>query len=232
MLWTVGCGGVTEVDVQGRLVDAPSAAGEALVGASVALWDDAGEELLDETQTNENGLYRVVAPVVSVVHLEVSGEGLLPASFTGATGINPRFRVGDADVFGLTEAVATSWQETFSGCPSSEGGLVFGEVRILDILDPDTGEYPVVTKAFVEVELSDGTRYEACYLDDDGVFDAEADRTGDTGRFWIPDVPAGVHRLVVSYDVFGQYDAIEVFPIRVIEGGAAPRFPAWVPFAF
>jgi hypothetical protein len=110
---------------------------------------------------------------------------------------------------------------------------VYGEVRLFQVVDPATGVEPTVGTAWAAVEAADGTRMEACYLDDEGVaFAPDSTRTGGTGRFAVFGVPSGLHTLEVGFDMpdGSTYTTLWTMWMPDGPGAVVPRFPVYVEF--
>lgn len=230
--WMIlGC--QAEVVISGRVFEGHDKLGFPLVGGLIRLVDDGGAEL-DAATTGSRGAFSLRARSNLPLFAEISGEGFGISSFTGTTGVE-RLRVEDGALYGVETRVIDSWTALVSGCPGQDepGGLVYGEVRLYQVFDPETGIEPSVNTAWAVIESADGQRREACYLTDDGTALApEATRTGGTGRFAIFGVPSGVHTLEVGYDLPDGSSYTTLWTTWVPDGPGAvvPRFPVYVDF--
>ena len=230
----LGCATPT-VELQGDLVTTWMVSeAQPLPGATMTVLDDFGVEY-DQTTTGEQGQYRVNAPSGQVVHVLSAADGYQTASFRGTSGMNPRLRIPRYLVHGVSDSERDLWTARLEGCESGEGeGLIAGEVRIENLQSEETGEHPIVITAYVKLLDDLGEEVGTpCYLDALGEqYDAEADRTGESGQFAIMGVPEGLFLMEVGYDVVGDVDAISFFEVWVPAGGVVPRFPLLLPFAF
>lgn len=234
LLLLTGCSG--DVELVGRVARFQGSTDDA-VGARVTL-HDADFASLDETLTDANGLFSLVAPRGSEIHLVIAGEGLVPAVFPGESGLQDRFAVPDGRLWGVREEDVAAWRADFAGCPGAEGagGILFGTTYLaLAGADPATLFPEPLSFAYAEPSETPGEgRVTACYLDDDGVPDPTARRTGLTGRFMIFGIEGGPWTLTVGRFI-GEPEAGEASTklgrstVFVPEGGALHRYPALVP---
>jgi hypothetical protein len=202
-------------------------ASEGLSGGAVEVLEASGSPYADAV-TGQDGVFEVVAPVQSRIFLSFSGAGSAPITFAGTSGITDPFVVPDGQLFAMPTAEEASWRQTFAGCPRvEEPGWVLGEVRVGVSFDPTLD--PLDPSAQVFVELDDGTRLDACYLDNDGVAHApDQPTTGLTGQFAVFGVPPGLHA-VVAYRDLGGGSVRSEWPVLVVEGGAVVMRPAFLP---
>lgn len=229
-----GCGGIPEtVRLEGTVRDGLDVSSGPFAGAEVQLLGEGGERL-DQVRTNEAGKLAAEVPSGVVFHLVVGGEGHIPASFTGQSGIQETFEVEPGVLHGVTDDEWTSWTTRFAGCPGlgSPGGAVIAEPRIQELVDDD-GEHPTVNAAVAEIwdPKAQEVVATACYLDEASeAYDPDALATGAAGVFAIFGVPEGDYVLSVGLEVLpGQYTWDDT-AVHLPEGGVAPRFPAWVHF--
>jgi hypothetical protein len=140
-------------------------------------------------------------------------------------------------LYGVDDVEIDNLRHDFLDCEGSqEGGIAFGEVRVFELEDPETGQNPTVTTATVKVVSADtGAELTGCYLREDGAgHDATAGETGTQGFFAVFGVPEGRHTLVVRYRAFDDDEVETYFDIWMPGGDYAsvPRFPAFVEFPF
>lgn len=234
LVWAMlGCQEI--VPVSGRVFEGQNKIGFPLADARIRLVDEEGAEL-DAAITGARGGFALSARSNLPLFAEISHEGFGVSSFTGTTGIE-RLKVEDGALYGVESRVIDAWTSLLVGCPgqADEGGLVYGEVRLYQVFDPETGVEPTVGTAWAAVETAAGDRRKACYLDDDGVaFAPDSTRTGGTGRFAVFGVPSGVHTLEVGFDMPDGSSYTTLWTMWMPEGPGAvvPRFPVYVDFPF
>ncbi len=210
---------------------------------TITIFDKEGVEYASTT-TDLLGSFHTVGPASETIFATVDGADLATSSFTGVTGAaNSGALVvrldehQDSPLYGVPMTDVQALHADFDGCPGAdtEGGIVFGDVRVIGIVDPVTDQEPLVTTAQAllvgenEVELS------ACYLDDaGGGYDPAALVTGDTGRFAIFGVPPGAWKLTVSYSAFVNTTVETSYDLFMPDAAVAvvPREPVWVEFPF
>jgi hypothetical protein len=234
LLLLFACSSEEVVTLYGTLLEGHNAEAVPLGGADLSVYEDQGQPYAS-TVSEADGSFEVSAPGGQNIFVEVAGDGLVPASFTGVAGLFEQQEIEEGLVFAVTEADYSEWVADFGGCEALDTNTasVIGDIRLYGLLDADSGEEIVVTTGYAYVESLDGTVYEACYLDEEGVaFDPEAVATGLSGRYTIAGVPAGVHTLVVGYvgagGVVGEHDYFLWLP----EGGVSPRFPSYVELVY
>lgn len=229
-LFLAACGGLPdEVILEGVVLDQP-VDGAPLAGAALEVRDEAGA-LYDSGKADPSGVFELAAPAGDVIFVDVTAPGFVRTAHTGVAGLQDRQIVEPGSLYGMSEAFLAEWEARFAGCPGiGEGGAVFGEVRIWDVVEPGTDIHPLVKTAVVTLEDDAGKTWKACYLDDAGeAVDPEAQWTGSSGRFAIFGVPEGLVRLRILYEYApGRWTPPTDYPVRVPGQGVAPRFPAFV----
>lgn len=238
--------GSREVTVRGRVEHARGRPDQywPLVGGTVRIIDTSGAVYSSGT-TDSDGRFSAQAPAPAQIFAEVAGDGIATSSFTGVTGDS---RAGDlvlrldenqdTALYGVLLTDIDDLEARYAGCPGvgSGGGIVFGEVRVVGILDPITDEEPLVGTAEVSVATDEesGT-LPGCFLDEAGAaFDPDATVTGRSGQFAVFGVPSGRWQLVVQYAALVDSQVITTTDIWVPDADVAvvPRLPAWVEFPF
>ncbi len=229
LIAAAGCSRIpSEVSFRGTVFESHLDDAAPLSAATVTIFDDDGTRYARAT-TSDQGEFSVSAPVGVVVFAEFARDGFARASFLGVTGTQEVQRVEKGAVYGFSVDEFAEWEDLFAGCPGiGTGGAVLGEVRFGNIADPDTGEHPLATTATAEIVTRRGESFDACYLDNDGLgYVAESEATGHSGRFAVFGVPAGVHTLTIGYSLLdGEAWIFDDYPVKVPDGGVAPRIPA------
>ena len=195
--------------------------------AQVRVLDFALEEV-DAVAADSEGAFAAQARFGSYVFLDLSADGYARTGFTGTVGMTD-YAIPDGVLWMRTESELDALKSSFEGCPLLEqGGAVEGEILMAL---PQDG---VMMKTFVEtgwarVVSEDGEEVEACYLDEDGLYDPEAVYTGPTGRFLIPNV-SGKVQLWVGYDL-GETPMYESYStVFVPDGGVSSLYDSlWMP---
>lgn len=218
------------VQLQGVVVEGWEEGAQPAAGALVTTLDEDGMEV-DSATALDSGWYRVEALAGGRAFLRVDGDGLVPAAFSGLSGLNPRLRIPNRGIFAVSTDRWASELETWAGCPGAgEGGSVFGRVDLLDFESGGGGGPVQVKTARLSVTTADGQDLPACYLDDSGDYDPDAEQCGATSRFFIPGVPPGRHTIELEWTPFEGFDEAESYQVWVPEDGLAPRFPLYVTF--
>ena len=229
MIWMLfACQGLPDfVSISGTVFDGDSAE-TSIAGVSVEVFDVALESV-DLVETNGAGEFTAQARMGSYFFLSMDADGFVPTGIAGSVGPQD-FDIPDGALWMRTEEEHASILSDFEGCEGLSGsGVIDGE-----ILMALPGEDGSLQKMFVETGwarafLEDGTELAACYLDADGHFDPEAEYSGATGRFLIPNV-SGKVMLSAGYDL-GESTMYEgLFTIFVPENGVASLYDAlWMP---
>ena len=218
------------VELQGIVLQGWDDGAQPAGGVTIRTLDEVGTEV-DRTTSLDSGWYRLEALAGGRVFLSTEGDGLVPSVFSGVSGLNPRLRVPNGQMFAVTsdrwEAEAALWD----GCPGvGTDGSVFGIVELLDFEGgSDTGPIQIQT-ARIKLVTEDEREIPACYLDDDGVYAPDAAETGIRSRFMIGGVPAGRHTIQLDWTPFEGFDESATYDVWVPEDGLAPRFPLYVTF--
>ncbi|HJN75230.1 MAG TPA: hypothetical protein QGF58_14980 [Myxococcota bacterium] len=205
------------------------------VGASEILVETLGPtyEAVDDAATDGRGYFEVQVIGSTLMYVTFSGDDFAATGFTGVVGAED-YAVDDGILFMKTDDEVAALDAQYAGCPyvEEEGvGLVEGEVRYhLPGYEVDDGEWPLAGNAYAWLTDEGGTTWDACYLDGEtGLYDPDAEVTGDTGRIAIFGAFSGPATLTVGYEIEGEpYYATE-YMVHVPEGGIAPIYPAYVP---
>ena len=213
------------VEVQGVVRDGFDGGGRA--DTTLRAFNEAFEEV-DQTVSDEAGWFRMEVPAAELIHVELSGEGMRPSTFTGISGSNPRIRVPTGASIAITDAAWQDVLDTWDGCPElGEGGTILAQVEIADVVQENGSPIPVET-ARAPVTMEDGTQRAACYLGEDGTYDPEASQSGDFASFLVTNVPEGVHDLNLVWFPAGTGTREHTYAVWVPDGGVAPRLPLLV----
>ena len=192
---------------------------------------DAEGELVTSTVSDAQAVFRMLVPEGSRVYLVAGNEDDIPASFSGVAGYNPRLRIPNGQVRVLPKSVWEEEAQVWAGCPGLDDlGLVVGQVLVDGLFEEETGDPRRVTTAKVQVLANDGRTLPACYLDDNGIYQAGRTESGPTAKFLVPGVPEGVHTIQVTWRPIGQNFLTEQYVVHVPKAGVAPRFPLYVRF--
>ncbi len=223
------------VTMKGEVRDAHGLGGVALAGADVAILDEEGASYASAT-TDRDGQFRVDAPAGAEIFAVVSSSVGPSSSFTGLSGLSPVYNIDDGELYAFSDAEVAAWRSTFEGCPnvSDQGtGALFGELRVREVTDPDTGEHPLVVSGRVELwnPRSDETHL-PCYLDPEegSVFDPSALYTGVSGSYAFVGVPEGIYVLSAVLELTPDELMWADQYVYVPKSGVVPRFPMWVSF--
>ena len=223
------CDETFDVDIQGVLVSGWEDGAQALPGAEIATFDARGGEVA-RTVSSSSGWYRLAASPGQPNVVTVEGPGLTRASFQGNPGLNPRFRVPNGEIFGVTERAWADERARWEGCPGlGTGATLFARLEVEGFIGGD-GEIVPVQSGEGLLRLADGRELEPCYLDDDGLFSPEARRTGPSAALLFAGLPAGLHQLRLRYEPLEGIQQSHWYEVRLLADTLAPRIPLLVPF--
>lgn len=221
------------VVVEGKVRDDVDEEAPPFAGAQLTVLSEDGKETLAKSKANAKGRFSVEVPAGIAFHAIIDGEGHIPAAFTGVAGLNDTFEVEDGVLHGVTQEEWDWWTTAFAGCPGvGEGGAIIGIARTLELRD-DNGEHPSVNTGIAELydPAKDKVLTRACYLDPETMtYDPDAVFTGETGLFAIFGIEEGTYVLSMGLEVYTDSYTWDDTVVYVPDGGAAPRFPAWVHF--
>ncbi len=218
------------VTVRGVVYEMPASL--AVVGGGTIAIRDAAADPYDAAAIGSDGVFTVTAPAGADFFAEVKATGSVPTTFAGQAGLDD-FDAEAGTVFAFTDADA--WRAPFAGCPGLDapGGQVLGEARFTDLRDPGTGGASVAAAALVKVALfgDDAQLRDACVLTDDGTALAtDTLEVGETGRFLIAGLPAGIHELRAGFQVAPDAFDFSFYPFWVQEDSVSPWFPVGLDF--
>ena len=219
---------ITEVNLGGTLTESRGSDAtpvESGTVATISLWGDE----YDCASTDEQGVFSVQAPASSSFFVQTQSPGRVATTFTGWSGIDDQdLEPGVLWVRGQDELDAI--QTEFNGCDRTvdEGASIEGEIRVYLPVEDSVDTLPLITTASVTFEDEDGNVTEACYLDDKGLGDPSADVTGETGRFALFGLNAGIGLLTVSYAVTDDLEQVSEYLVLLPENGTAPMYPLLV----
>jgi hypothetical protein len=229
MLGAAGCAPST-VSIAGRVM-AGFHSTDVAAGAHVELRDEAFG-LVADADADADGVFFVDAPERAYIHLIVSGDGLVPASFPGESGDGPAFDIPNGQIFAVTEAELAAERADFLGCAGAEeaDGVIYGTAWLsVPVADVTTGPPEPAAFAYVE-DLNQTDKRTACYLDDAGSAVApDATVAGTTGRFAIFGVAGGPWALTQGRMTSSSSSVLGRQTVYVPEGGVLARLPALVP---
>ena len=206
--------------------------GNAVAAPHITILDLDGQ-VFSEVDADAAGKFEVALPPFNLFFALIEHNDFRSTSFSGYSG-DGVFDSPEGTLYLRTEETIRSTVEDFTSCDTEiddDGtGWVDGIVR-LGIPNVESEELPIITAAEVVVTASDEQRYPACMIptvDEDGT-EQDSNRTGETGRFWIPKLPVGVANLEITV----HYNATENdsfdYPVYVPKNGSTPIYPALVP---
>lgn len=224
-----GCqGGLDSVAMTGRVLQSASDQADAAANATLSVRDVNGDEF-SETTAGSDGTFSALVPTGAFFTLVIAGEDGVPTGFSGTASAGD-FAVDDGTFWAMGQDAVDALEATWAGCPGvGEGGTALvGEVRVY-FAGNDPEDLPTVTTASVKGRATAvGGWNEACYLDDDGVYSADATQSGDTGSFALFGLPAGSVDLRLNFTGAGQTSGNYNWRFYLPEGGIAPLYPAYV----
>jgi len=205
---------------------------EGLGGVTVTV-NDEGNAPWDHVVTETSGAFTALAPRGSPIHVEVTGDGLVPLSFSGQSGLEEVFLVPDGVLYAMTTDEGAAWRSRFAGCPGADagGGMIVGVIRIQlsEDTQDDLANVPEIN-GFAYAEGDDDVRHDACYLADDGLtYAPDADVAGKTGQFAIFGVEGGPFRLAIGRRLTSTSTTLTESFVYVPVDGAVSFQPAFVP---
>jgi len=219
---------IEEVWLSGTLTEIDDSSAAPVEGGSVEtfyIWD----EDFDCAAADEAGQFAVRAPASSSFFVQTDGKGRVPSSFTGWSGIED-IKLDPGVLWARGAEDLEAIREEFIGCEGydQEGAIVEGRVRVYLPVDEPVDALPIVTTASIYVMDEDGNTTDACYLDVDGNSDPEATLTGETGRFAVFGLEAGLAWVNITYSVDDDFEEDWDYPILLAENGTAPMYPVLV----
>lgn len=221
-----------QVKMKGEVRDGIDTESTPFANAKMTVLNEAGKQQGTAT-TDGSGKFSTNVPAGERFHVLIEGDGHVPASFTGLSGLQETFAIDEGTLHGVTQLEFDAWTAQFAGCPGvgEGGGAILGEPRIEELVD-ENGQHPGVSAAVAEVwdPKSEKVIATACYLGEDDLYDPNATATGDAGVFAIYGVPEGTYVLSVGLEVFPDSWTWEDTVVYVPDEGVAPRFPSWVHF--
>ena len=220
----------------GIVTTGPEASAQTVEGAGVRTFGMDGNQL-DDVVTAEDGSFQATVPYGGTFFIEIDG-GEIPTAFSAVSQYGA-VEGGHGDLWFRTGGQVEAIRSVYSACATAaeDGGIIEGEVQVYLAVN-EAEDLPLITTATVQATAEDGTVYEACYLNNLGETEDALFWTGNTGRFAIFGVPAGLYDLEVEYwipDYEGDIDTgnsdqrIETprLPIRMPEGGVSVHYPLW-----
>jgi len=208
---------------------------EPLQDGTVTIAEEDGAEYAS-TRTDSQGRFEVPAPAGDTIYALITSEGEAVVSFTGTSGFEPELAIPDDTFFAVPGWQREEWASTFAGCPGiGDRGLIVGQVHVF-LPGVEVGEDTIVNAARVRATLPDsdpleGEGWEACYLTAEGdAWDPEAERTGRSGWYAIPDLERGPYTLLVEVEFAEGLFSANLYRVWMPPRGVAPRFPTLVDF--
>ncbi len=222
------------VTLVGRVGDGPGLEAPGLAGAEVEFVEREPDERLTVVSTDSDGFFEVTLPVGLEIAAVVRSPETVVTSFVGSTGFVD-VSIEDGTLYGLAPETLAEWRNDYVGCPGADASVVvLGQMVFVNLAGDQGGENPIAAGGRAQIVTADDELL-ACYLDPkQGVFSPTADRTGDTGRFAIFDVPSGTSVLDVVFefapDSFDSPGPIPVYVPDVSEEVVVPYLPLRLTF--
>lgn len=202
--------------------------GAGLGGATLTSIDPDGATIA-ETISNGDGSFELAIPWGGLFAVVIEADGHVPTSMSGF-GTTDTVLAPDGAVFAQTEDWWDAQLDTWAGCPGLEDGpAVEGILRAyLPVPGDEVDTLPVVNTGELTLDVDADTRRFPCYLDDDGVYDEEATKTGDTGRFLFADAAPGWSTVRPSYTADGAAQPGIDQAVWIPQSGVVSLDPAFV----
>lgn len=215
--------------------------GSPLVGAEITVVSPARGDVIGEATTGSDGSFEaLLSRGADGVALEIRAEHHVTTVLHGNAPLNGPLQIEDGFLYAMPDAAYDALTTTWSGCSGADRplGVVFGEMRVFDLVDQVTGESPITTEGQVDVFQIDNrgkidTTWVGCYLDDAGKqHDPTAEFTGLSGKFAVFGVEPGFHEVRAQWQPAPNQWQVSVYPAWVPDGerAALPLWPAWVEF--
>lgn len=220
---------LTAVVIEGKALDLPGISGLPVPGAAIETRDGAGAPY-DAVTADEKGRFSAELRQSSAFTVTGSAAGFVPTAFAGLAGLDS-IAIPNGFFYLRSAEQLTTLREEHDACAAaaSPGAVVEGEARLFINIDPDDYDtLPLITTAEITAEGADGAIYAACYFNDAGESDAAATVTGDTGRFAIFGLPAGLTTVRSTYTIGDEAQDETAFTLWLEADGAAPLYPHFV----
>jgi hypothetical protein len=182
---------------------------------------DLNEQTYSSTITNSDGSFQAPLPPLQTFFAILSHPDFMTTTHTGIAG------EGETE---LSNTLIIQQQEEFQARQVEytdcieEGGYIEGEVRIA-IPDQEIETLPIVTAARATAFDLDYQATPSCYVDPT----TEPPQTGETGRYLIPNLPEGVHEVLLTVQYDAQTQREFYYLVYVPKDGIAPIFPTLIP---
>jgi hypothetical protein len=218
--------GFDDIVLTGTLYDGEESASAPVSGADLQIRNADGSKG-EHTTTAYDGVFQIeITPEQSFTAV-FSEAGSVETSFAATAGL------GDIDaetrqLWLRSEDELADIATTFGDCGERGGASIEGVVHLYVPSVADYHYLPLVTSADVTALDDAGDVHMACYLDDEGVYDADAVETGLTGRFAIFGLPEGHATVRIGFVLGTEEMPQTVFPVWLSEAGTAPLYPALV----
>jgi len=201
--------------------------GSPIAGADVVLRGVSGG-VHAEAVADDSGWFEASMPGSQLFFLHASAEGYTDTSYTGVAA-GESVEVVEGELWLRQDEDLEAIRQEFEGCAPEtlgDGGVVEGEVRLYVLAGQEVEDLPLVTTATVMAFTDEGVATSGCYLADDGSSDPASEETGETGRFAIFGVPAGLISVRIQYDYNGPTLQEDWYAVYVPEDGVVPLYPA------
>lgn len=224
LLAMLACDPIVPQTITGNLRVGPYLGEGPVTEGDIRIYDGGGV-FFDESPINPDGSFEVTGPQSLPLLAVVSGPGLIEASFAGVLGVGP-LQVPEGEIYGWSTELMERLRAEFGACGEAPGSVVTGEIRLFGATD-SSGSVLIVDEGTAVLYDNDDQPIQACYLNDQGMYDPDAALTGATGRFGFFGLDAGTYRLLYGYDLGGEAVEAELF-LTVREEGITPLYPVFI----
>lgn len=235
----IGCNASDAPSLFGVVFDGRGNDASPLGGAELRVISPARGDVVGTATADANGAFEMpLSRGADGVAIEVRAPGYVTTVFHGNAPLDGPIEVEEGGLFAVAEAEIDATRARWAGCPRIDDavGMVLGEVRVFDLVDPLTGDSPLTSEGQVDVvgidelgKVSD--TWGGCYLDEAGEeHDPTAEFTGQSGQFAVFGVAPGFHEIRAQWQFAPNQWNLEVYPAWVPEDepSVIPLWPAWV----
>ena len=197
-----------------------------IADARVLIRDQYGMEY-GRVTADANGYFTADLPAYASFFLIISADNYETSSFAGYSGEGDN-SAPNGTLFLRTETEITANNAEFDGCSVGDPQLD-GEIRMY-IPGQEYSDMPLVTSATVAVYDANEVATDGCYLPttDEETDEVSSIQTGETGRFLVPNLDQGLHRMEVTVDYGDGTDETFPYYVYVPSEGNVPLYPTLV----